>query len=1054
MRTELALGADYASQKLIAGQRTYDSLGRVVFEADPFPSTQSFATAYGTTRYFNADGTPSCVIRGNGPQPFTMVTDELHEIYPTCVQHAYQDNAEVVSVQDAASLLTGSPQAGVMKSSYSTAIGRTTARSTWQGGARLEHATLGYDGLGHLTRMTRYQDPASTAGARPVTSSWHYDSLGQILELDEPDSVPQLNSYSSWGELTEVFRNTGPAPSGGSGSGDDAPGTGDPQDLLSRWFAQFTQQVDVNLEQGTTRIVKRYDALGRMVHSEQQDNDVVVPETVNDYLYDQPVDLAPQLTATNVLGRLSQASSPTGTVSFSYDAFGQVNGRVFLDLQGGMYVEKHTAHADGTPAALDLFLPDTGYADEHVDYRYDSAGRGTSVRYTNGGISEDLFAASNIDPLGRVRQAQYGVASYAASYADVGRRLVSNVSVTSSLGSRTLAYQGLDPVGRERSRAEVKVDGIAGAVTTSYAHAYDALGRLASSSRTGGTATPSATPFSQQFTYDALGNLLGHTDSTGGAGATSTTLTYLETDRDRICHIRYGADAGTDCNVVYDQIGNVVEQPTRTGVRQLSFFADGSVRSATDGGTTAQFRYDAFGAVQELDLSSSTSPDTRHDRRYGGLIAWRDETAGASSSSVLTRTIPGPDGFVATRHGAGGSWTFAFGEDRGNRFFTDDTGAFVQDVDYSPYGEPTSTGAQPGSALYSHEQWNGGDALAALGLSHLGARLYDPVIGRFLSRDPLLIPRTATTTNPYSFAMNDPVNGSDPSGLCGGPEEAPCPLPIIFPGGGGGGGGSGGSSGGGGGGHPPAPPAPAVNIAAAEAQFRLSAQIAGTNALRAASVRENRPGWLERFSNAGNGVGLDVGYPDPMLNVAASDPGMAQQLSGPAAISVGALYVVGGAVIGGGALVYSAGPVSTGILGGSVVSSHVGEITSEAEEVASAFEGFGPRITDPGLAEFVARLENSGIKVLNVNVNIIGSNGNTLGEIDVVTENALIQYKDGYSSAFDIIEQVRENTEPFVSRTVVAFVNGRNRDVSTVVQKAARHVWVTNDFQVLLDKIR
>jgi len=78
-----------------------------VFEADPFPSTQSFATAYGTTRYFNADGTPSCVIRGNGPQPFTMVTDELHEIYPTCVQHAFQGNAEVVSVQDAASLLTG-----------------------------------------------------------------------------------------------------------------------------------------------------------------------------------------------------------------------------------------------------------------------------------------------------------------------------------------------------------------------------------------------------------------------------------------------------------------------------------------------------------------------------------------------------------------------------------------------------------------------------------------------------------------------------------------------------------------------------------------------------------------------------------------------------------------------------------------------------------------------------------------------------------------------------------------------------------------------------------
>src|SRR5262249_18697151 len=126
---------------------------------------------------------------------------------------------------------------------------------------------------------------------------------------------------------------------------------------------------------------------------------------------------------------------------------------------------------------------------------------------------------------------------------------------------------------------------------------------------------------------------------------------------------------------------------------------------------------------------------------------------------------PGPEGFIAARHGPGGPWVFAFGEDRGNRFFTDQAGAFVQDVDYQPFGKATSTGAQPHSHLYSNEQWNGGDALAAFGISQLGARLYDPALGRFISRDPLLIPRTATTTNAYAFAFNDPVNLSDPSGL-------------------------------------------------------------------------------------------------------------------------------------------------------------------------------------------------------------------------------------------------------------------------------------------------
>jgi len=159
--------------------------------------------------------------------------------------------------------------------------------------------------------------------------------------------------------------------------------------------------------------------------------------------------------------------------------------------------------------------------------------------------------------------------------------------------------------------------------------------------------------------------------------------------------------------------------------------------------------------------------DARQDRHLGSLFTWRYETTGSppTRNSVLLRKIPGPNGFLATRHGPGGPWTFEYGEQRGSRFFTDEAGTFVQDVDYQPFGKPDSTGAQPGSQLYSNKQWNSGDALAALGISQLGARLYDPAIGRFISRDPLLTTRTAATTNPYSFADNDPVNSADPTGL-------------------------------------------------------------------------------------------------------------------------------------------------------------------------------------------------------------------------------------------------------------------------------------------------
>src|SRR5262249_51258900 len=69
IKTHVELGPDYQNQIMVIGEHTYDALGRVQFAADPRPSTDSFAAAYGTTFTFNADGTPACVIRGSGAQP-------------------------------------------------------------------------------------------------------------------------------------------------------------------------------------------------------------------------------------------------------------------------------------------------------------------------------------------------------------------------------------------------------------------------------------------------------------------------------------------------------------------------------------------------------------------------------------------------------------------------------------------------------------------------------------------------------------------------------------------------------------------------------------------------------------------------------------------------------------------------------------------------------------------------------------------------------------------------------------------------------------------------
>uniref|UniRef100_UPI000565F541 RHS repeat-associated core domain-containing protein n=1 Tax=unclassified Streptomyces TaxID=2593676 RepID=UPI000565F541 len=51
------------------------------------------------------------------------------------------------------------------------------------------------------------------------------------------------------------------------------------------------------------------------------------------------------------------------------------------------------------------------------------------------------------------------------------------------------------------------------------------------------------------------------------------------------------------------------------------------------------------------------------------------------------------------------------------------------------------------------------------GLTHLGAREYDPTLGRFLSVDPVIDINDPAQMNAYSYAHNNPLTKSDPDGL-------------------------------------------------------------------------------------------------------------------------------------------------------------------------------------------------------------------------------------------------------------------------------------------------
>ncbi len=89
------------------------------------------------------------------------------------------------------------------------------------------------------------------------------------------------------------------------------------------------------------------------------------------------------------------------------------------------------------------------------------------------------------------------------------------------------------------------------------------------------------------------------------------------------------------------------------------------------------------------------------------------------------------------------------------------TGAIAEQISYDAWGNITAD-SNPGFQPFG---FAGGIYDRDTGLVHFGARDYDPLTGRWISRDPILF--AGGDSNLYGYVLNDPINLLDPLGLYG-----------------------------------------------------------------------------------------------------------------------------------------------------------------------------------------------------------------------------------------------------------------------------------------------
>src|SRR5262249_11593717 len=252
------------------------------------------------------------------------------------------------------------------------------------------------------------------------------------------------------------------------------------------------------------------------------------------------------------------------------------------------------------------------------------------------------------------------------------------------------------------------------------------------------------------FAYDAIGNMT----KDGQSG-----ITYTFDDENRLSNIT-GVTGGPLC-YIYDGKGLRVAKKS------------GGSGGTCAGGTIVSIYWRSISgdSLTETDGSGSVTANYAEYVFFTGRRIASRVTGSNSSNTAI---------FYYFADQLGSTRTITTGSGKNNDGSNQTPGQLCYDQDYTPYGQEVFTTAQMSrlqtAACPPSYKFTGYQPDSDAGLPYALPPYYSSRLGRFLSTDPLGGSiGNLQSHNAYAYVVNNPMNLTDPSGLCGGRYGHACP---------------------------------------------------------------------------------------------------------------------------------------------------------------------------------------------------------------------------------------------------------------------------------------